>query len=60
MMMDAGRLGALIYLNNCLAGLGACGIGAYYDGEVATVLDLNPESALLYLVAAGPIKGQRG
>lgn len=58
LMMDAGRLGELVYLNNSRSGWGACGIGAYYDREAQTILDLNPDSALIYLVAAGATKGR--
>ena len=36
--------------------LGCCGIGALYDGEARELLGLNEESALLYLVATGPVK----
>ncbi|MBW1956745.1 MAG: nitroreductase, partial [Deltaproteobacteria bacterium] len=33
--------------------LGCCGIGAFYDGEARNFLSLDPEAALLYLVAGG-------
>jgi hypothetical protein len=36
--------------------MGACGIGAFYDDEARAILGLDHESALLYLVAAGPVK----
>ena len=36
--------------------LGCCGIGAFYDDEVAELLGLNEQSRLLYMVATGPIK----
>jgi len=55
-MLNAGRLGQLIYLGATALGLGCCGIGALYDGEARGLLDLNEDSALLYLVAAGPVK----
>ena len=55
-MLKAGRLGQLIYLGATALGLGCCGIGALYDGEARDLLGLNEDSALLYLVAAGPIK----
>jgi len=55
-MIRAGRIGQMIYLAATALNMGACGIGAFYDEEVNAILDLNPSSSLLYLVAAGPVK----
>jgi SagB-type dehydrogenase family enzyme len=55
-MLNAGRLGQLIYLGATALGLGCCGIGALYDGEAQKLLGLNPDSALLYLLATGPVR----
>lgn len=55
-MLTAGRIGQSIYLGATALGLGCCGIGALYDGEARELLGLNQESALLYLVAVGPVK----
>ena len=55
-MMTAGRMGERLYLAATALGLGCCGIGAFYDFEGATLLGLNRESRLLYLVAVGPVK----
>jgi len=55
-MLNAGRLGQLIYLGATALGLGCCGIGALYDCDAQKLLGLNQDSALLYLVAAGPVK----
>ena len=55
-MLEAGRLGQRIYLGATALGIGCCGIGAYYDDEAHQILALNHQSALLYLVAAGPLK----
>ncbi len=55
-MMTAGRLGQILYLGATSLQLGCCGIGALYDPEARTLLGLNPASALLYLVAVGPVK----
>jgi SagB-type dehydrogenase family enzyme len=55
-MLTAGRIGQTIYLGATALGLGCCGIGALYDGEARDLLGLNQESALLYLVAVGPVK----
>jgi SagB-type dehydrogenase family enzyme len=58
-MLEAGRLGEAAYLAATAYGLGTCGIGAIYDGEARTELGLGDSSALLYLVAAGPVKSER-
>jgi nitroreductase len=55
-MLEAGRLGEMVYLAATAYGLGACGIGAIFDDEARTLLALGDSSALLYLVAAGPVK----
>ena len=55
-MMTAGRLGQRIYMAATSFGLGCCGIGAFYDGEAAALLGLNEASAMLYLLAVGPVK----
>jgi len=55
-MMDAGILGQRLYLGSTALGLGCCGIGAFYDHEARSLLDLNDDSYLLYLVAVGQIK----
>ncbi len=55
-MMTAGRLAQRIYMGSTAMGMGCCGIGAFYDGEAAELLGLNPSSRLLYLVATGPVK----
>lgn len=43
------------YLGATALGLGCRGIGALYDSEAKDLIDLNPESSLLYLVASGPV-----
>jgi len=55
-MLCAGCLGQVIYLGATALGLGVCGIGALYDNEAQRLLRLNDQAALLYLVAAGPVK----
>jgi nitroreductase len=55
-MLTAGRLGQRIYLAATSMQLGCCGIGAFYDEEASDLLGLNDDSALLYLVATGPVK----
>jgi SagB-type dehydrogenase family enzyme len=54
-LMNAGRLGQRLYLGATALKIGCCGIGALYDEEARTMLSLNTESALLYLVAVGPL-----
>lgn len=56
-MLSAGRLGHAVYLGATALGLGACGIGAFYDGEAQRLLRLHDEAIMLYLVAAGRITG---
>ncbi len=55
-MIEAGHLGQQAYLAATALGWGACGIGAIYDREAADLLELTDDGALLYLVAAGPVK----
>ncbi len=56
-MMTAGRLGQRTYMAATSFGLGCCGIGAFYDREAAALLGLNETSAMLYLLAVGPVRG---
>jgi len=57
-LMEAGRIAQRIYLAATGLGLGCCGVGALYDEEAQALFDLNPDSALFYVVAAGRIKGK--
>jgi SagB-type dehydrogenase family enzyme len=55
-MLEAGLLGQRIYLAATALGWGCCGVGAFYDDEVRSLLDsdrLDP----LYMLCFGPIKG---
>lgn len=54
--LEAGRLGEHVYLAATALNLGACGIGAFFDQEAATLLHLPEGHALLYLVGIGPIR----
>ena len=54
--LQAGRLGQRIYVAAQAKGLGACGIGAFFDDEAAGLLSLPPGQVLLYLVAVGPVQ----
>ncbi|MEJ5375279.1 MAG: SagB/ThcOx family dehydrogenase [bacterium] len=56
-MILAGRMGQRIYLASTALGLGACGVGAFYDQEAARLLGLNQPSKLLYLLTSGPVHG---
>ncbi|MGQ9859610.1 MAG: SagB/ThcOx family dehydrogenase [Thermodesulfobacteriota bacterium] len=58
-MLAAGSLGQRIYLAGTALGMGACGVGAFYDHEAAGVLGLNGESRLLYLLTVGLVSGWR-
>ncbi|MBN2498948.1 MAG: SagB/ThcOx family dehydrogenase [Deltaproteobacteria bacterium] len=59
-LIRAGRLGQRLYLAATARGLGACGIGAFYDDEAAALLGLRGGQRLLYLVAVGEITGSAG
>lgn len=52
-MMEAGRTGQKLYLAAESAGLGCCGIGAFYDKEASAILDIKDPLRLLYLVVIG-------
>lgn len=55
-LLTAGRLGQRIYVGAEALGMGCCGIGAFYDGEAATLLRLRDSSVMLYLLCVGPVK----
>ena len=55
-LMEAGRLGEHAYLAATARNLGACGIGAFFDNEAASLLQLPDNHALLYLVGLGVIR----
>lgn len=55
-MLDAGRLGQRVYLASTALGLGACGIGAFYDEELRRVFDGDDDQDVLYVTASGPVK----
>ena len=54
--LESGRLGQRIYLAATAKQFGACGIGAYFDQEAASLLSLQHGQKLLYLVAVGPVR----
>ncbi|MCB2226918.1 MAG: SagB family peptide dehydrogenase [Desulfarculaceae bacterium] len=56
-MLAAGRAGQRLYLAAQALGLGCCGVGAFYDAEMAGAALLPPGAEPLYLLAAGPVKG---
>ncbi len=56
-MLEAGRLGQRVYLAATALGLGACGIGAFFDAEANTLLRLGNDTQLLYLTAMGLVRG---
>jgi hypothetical protein len=55
-MLNSGRAAQRIYLAGTSLGLGVCGIGAIYDDEARQLFSLSDESALLYLMAVGPVR----
>jgi len=54
--LEAGRLGQMACLGATAKRLGACGIGAFFDQEAATLLELPRGHSLLYLVAVGCVR----
>jgi len=53
-LLDAGHIGENIYLAATSLGLGPCGIGAFFDDDLSTMLGIDgKEEAPLYLVAVG-------
>ena len=55
-LLEAGRLGQRTYLAATEAGLGACGVGAFFDQEASTIIGIGRRGQLLYLVAAGAVR----
>ncbi len=56
-MLAAGRAGQRLYLAATALSLGCCGVGAFYDSELAEAAGLPPRAQPLYVLAAGPVKG---
>jgi SagB-type dehydrogenase family enzyme len=59
-MLAAGRAGQRLYLAATALGLGCCGVGAFYDQEVAAIAGIPPQAQPLYVLACGPVKGGIG
>jgi SagB-type dehydrogenase family enzyme len=59
-MLAAGRAGQRLYLAAAALGLGCCGVGAFYDQEVASIAGIPPQAQPLYVLACGPVKGGIG
>ncbi|OIQ02377.1 MAG: hypothetical protein AUK55_00885 [Syntrophobacteraceae bacterium CG2_30_61_12] len=55
-LIEAGRLAQRLYLTAEQCGLGACGIGAFFDREAAALLRFPDATAMTYLLALGPVK----
>ena len=52
--LEAGPIGQNLYPTAASMALGACAVGAFYDGESNARLGLDPrEEALLYIISAG-------
>jgi SagB-type dehydrogenase family enzyme len=56
-LLAAGRAGQRLYLAATALGLGCCGVGAFYDRELAEAAGLPPRAQPLYVLACGPVKG---
>lgn len=59
-MLAAGRIGQRLYLAATALGLGCCGVGAFFDQEVAQAAALPRNASPLYVVSCGPVKGGLG
>ena len=59
-MIAAGRAGQRLYLAATALGLGCCGIGAFYDEEVARLALLPEGCQPLYVLSCGPVKNWPG
>ena len=57
-MLSSGRIGQRLYLAATALGLGCCGIGAFYDRELADILGLGESFRVLYLVSIGSVHKQ--
>lgn len=57
-MLSSGRIGQRLYLAATALGLGCCGIGAFYDRELADILEMGESFGVLYLVSIGSVKGR--
>lgn len=55
-MIEAGRIGQRLYLAANALGMGCCGVGAFFDDELAGAARLPQGGVPLYLLSAGPIK----
>jgi hypothetical protein len=55
--MDVGQIGERINLAAAHAGVGASGIGGFYDDEVTDFLGLPNTMAVLYITTVGAIPG---
>jgi SagB-type dehydrogenase family enzyme len=54
--LAAGRLGQKVYLGAEAMGWGCCGVGAFFDADVARILDLGEDEWPLYILPVGPIR----
>ncbi|MDH5526769.1 MAG: SagB/ThcOx family dehydrogenase [Nitrospirota bacterium] len=51
--LDAGHIGERMNLAALALGMGASGIGGFYDNDVTRLLDLPPETAVAYITTLG-------
>ena len=55
-LLEAGALGELLYLAAESMGLGACGIGAFYDFDLKRFLSLPEFEYPIYVVSVGMVE----
>jgi nitroreductase len=51
--LAAGFAGEVAYLTATARGLGICGVGAFYDGEVNAILSTSVRTQIIYLMGVG-------
>lgn len=58
-MLEAGHIGQNIYLAATALGLGACAVGAFLDGKLNGILELDgQEEAVVYVIPVGKLAGE--
>ncbi|HEX5138516.1 MAG TPA: SagB family peptide dehydrogenase [Planctomycetota bacterium] len=55
--LEAGEVGERFQLAATALGYGACGIGGFFDDDLAKLLDLPPSDLILYPVTLGQVNG---
>jgi SagB-type dehydrogenase family enzyme len=54
-LIETGMFGEGVYLAATARGLGACGVGAFYDDELAKLIGVRPDARVIHLTALGEL-----